>query len=735
MPLHTADRWVRGGLSRGQGAAPTRAAERLGQPSLMEALESRTLLSPSPFPNINLLENVNDTVVRIDTAFGNIDIEMLDTVTPGTVTNFLNYIRRGDFDQTFFHRLVPGFVLQGGGNRFETDNNPALTAIPTVAPIMNEFHRSNVARTIAMAKLGGDPNSATSQFFFNLANNSGNLDNQNGGFTVFAKVIDDASWNVVLAIAGLDTANLVNAPQFSGNPASASLQEVPVTTSFQTPNVTEASLVNLTNVEIIKAANTTLYYTQTVYYPEGFAGATINEFLPIGNPNISAVNYQVIVHSEVISGDIRTSAGWFRDRVISTGIASPTSRGGITISQFGTDGTPGIHDLVPQGVPYSIEVRATLQLAANLSHYDFGTSTGEAFTATPNTAWGFGEILKENGSDNDFLVWQNVNDADANLTVTFYFQNQSPVAINVTTGALRRGGLSLQNVAQVPDHAVFAALITSDVPIVVALSHYDNRGDQEGSTALGVPGSGSRVGLIPMGSGGSGTSQEVSFLNAGNVAAVVTMVISFENPTQEVTVAPTLIIQPQTRQSFDLATLPNARVMNGERFSIRYSSAGSALVYAHASHSGMTDAVSNPFAVEAARAFNFAEGFMDPARAGMDLFETVSFYNPNSMFFTGQAPVTANVTITFLYTDGFSFSHSAAIAGGGRLDLDLQTFQPILDQGTQNGRFFYSIRVDSDVAITAQMFHYDLTLGGLQASGGFSTLGMPVGPTTRLDAL
>jgi hypothetical protein len=149
----------------------------------------------------------------------------------------------------------------------------------------------------------------------------------------------------------------------------------------------------------------------------------------------------------------------------------------------------------------------------------------------------------------------------------------------------------------------------------------------------------------------------------------------------------------------------------------------------------MTDVVSNPFAIEAARAFNFAEGFMDPARAGINVFETVSLYNPNSTFFTGNPGVTANVTFTFLYTDGFSFSHTATIEGGGRLDLDMQTFQPILDQGTQNGRFFYSVRVDSDIPITAQMFHYDLTLGGLQASGGFSTLGMPVGPTTRLDSL
>jgi hypothetical protein len=96
---------------------------------------------------------------------------------------------------------------------------------------------------------------------------------------------------------------------------------------------------------------------------------------------------------------------------------------------------------------------------------------------------------------------------------------------------------------------------------------------------------------------------------------------------------------------------------------------------------------------------------------------------------------TANVTFTFFYTDGFSFDHSVAIGGGRRLDLDLHTFQAILDQGTMNNRFFYSIRVSSNVPIIAQMFHYDLTLGGLQASGGFSTLGTLTGNVMRLDQL
>jgi cyclophilin family peptidyl-prolyl cis-trans isomerase len=126
--------------------------------------------------------------VIIETPLGDIEVALLDDVAPETVANFLKYVNDGDYQNSFIHRSVPGFVIQGGGFTFV---DSALDAVPTDPPVVNEPGRSNTRGTVAMAKQGGDPDSATSQWFINLADNSANLDNQNGGFTVFGEVVGD----------------------------------------------------------------------------------------------------------------------------------------------------------------------------------------------------------------------------------------------------------------------------------------------------------------------------------------------------------------------------------------------------------------------------------------------------------------------------------------------------------------------------------------------------------------
>ncbi len=140
---------------------------------------------------------VSTNRVRLTTSLGDVLFELVDDA-PVTTTNFLRYVNEKFYDGTIFHRTVSGFIVQGGGVL------PGGTEKPGVHdPIVNEFSpaRSNVRTSVAMAKLGGDPDSATCQFFVNLADNSANLDNQNGGFTVFAHVIE--GMDVIDAIAAL----------------------------------------------------------------------------------------------------------------------------------------------------------------------------------------------------------------------------------------------------------------------------------------------------------------------------------------------------------------------------------------------------------------------------------------------------------------------------------------------------------------------------------------------------
>ena len=156
------------------------------------------------------------TVVA-ETNMGDIPMELTPGRAPGTVENFLRYVETGRYADSFIHRsavLGDGspFVIQGGGFFFEDpDDAQSVAAIPTFDPIPNEPNVSNTRGTVAMAKLGGDPDSATSQWFVNLGDNGDILDEQNGGFTVFGRVVGDGM-TTVDAIAALERAN-VNPPE------------------------------------------------------------------------------------------------------------------------------------------------------------------------------------------------------------------------------------------------------------------------------------------------------------------------------------------------------------------------------------------------------------------------------------------------------------------------------------------------------------------------------------------
>lgn len=143
------------------------------------------------------------TLAQFRTALGDLEVELYDQEKPVTASNFIKLVQSGAYQNTFFHRVRPGFVAQGGGyftflrnatNRFAPPWGN-LGLVPSFGMISNEFNvgplLSNTKGTIAMAKVDGNPNSASREWFFNLVNNSAELDVQNGGFTVFGRVVRD----------------------------------------------------------------------------------------------------------------------------------------------------------------------------------------------------------------------------------------------------------------------------------------------------------------------------------------------------------------------------------------------------------------------------------------------------------------------------------------------------------------------------------------------------------------
>jgi cyclophilin family peptidyl-prolyl cis-trans isomerase len=160
-----------------------------GPPVAVVAVPKQTVITGGPGLTVALNDFFTDRdtekAVRLVTSKGTFDLALYATATPQTVSNFLNYVVRGDYSNSVIHRAVPDFVVQGGGFK---PAPPNFTAIPTDPSPTNEPGIQHVRGTVAMAKQGSNPNSATDQWFINLNDNSAQLDDQNGGFTAFGRL-------------------------------------------------------------------------------------------------------------------------------------------------------------------------------------------------------------------------------------------------------------------------------------------------------------------------------------------------------------------------------------------------------------------------------------------------------------------------------------------------------------------------------------------------------------------
>ena len=201
---------------------------------------------------------------------------------------------------------MPNFIVQAGGFRIaNSDQGVSLAAVSKLPPIENEFKISNTRGTLAMAKVAGDPDSATSEWFINLNDNTENLDNQNNGFSVFGRVIFDGM-DVIDAIGNLPVTNL------GGNLANAP------TINYDGMQLLISNLVQINSIEIIEVSG---------IFSDGFLSFSVDA----GSSGLLDVSLQLIEDSPNIIFELDPSSITPIQTLPENGATYSTLEGSLTI--------------------------------------------------------------------------------------------------------------------------------------------------------------------------------------------------------------------------------------------------------------------------------------------------------------------------------------------------------------------------------------------------------------------
>ncbi len=680
------------------GGTPRARAARAAD-DLIETLETRLALYNAPFlsdlPQIADLSNPNNTVVRMEMPQGFVDIELFDaggpnggTPAPLTVANFLAYVNSGRFTNTFFHRLEANFVLQGGGYSLKDplpSSTPKFDTITKDPAVKNEFSttRSNLERTLAMAKLDKQPDSATSEWFFNLKDNAANLDSQNSGFTVFARVIK--GWDVVQAIAGLTVQNLNSF--LSGN-ASTAFSKVPLASSSNT------DVVYIQDIQVVKPKNTGAFYTETLYFPQGLRAAVITNDVALVNTDLGgSAAFQIIARYE----------GGVANQVVLTGTMGAGASRTVRVSR---GGDPTINR-VRSGEFFAYEIRATRKIAAQLLQYENGVLISQAFVAsapifkTQLEDWAFATGQKGPGfrSSVSFL---NITDKPVTITITFTGETGATYTTTRIVKAYRRGGINVNNLASVPDGS-YAVRLTSDQPIIVSQLQY-RLSPAQYSIETGVPQEGGTQGVLPGARIPSTGASSISFIyNGGTGTNSVLVDVDFVLANGSVVAAtnPVTLTNLIPRREVDLASLATGLPLDTfftVRYKVRDGTTKVAASYSSVYGGGNSLFVRTAFQVLSTQKVYFAGGALDVSDSTGQEF--VSLYNPYA--------TSSNTTVT--YTIKFHFLDSAqqevitptggtgTIAPNGRVDLSVRSFSEIVSRINSGAGFKrYAISIETTI--------------------------------------
>lgn len=456
------------------------------------------------------------------------------------------------------------------------------------------------------------------------------------------------------------------------------------------------------------------------YYPEGFANDRSSTFVPLTNFTNTDARVVVIVRYEDPSIPIR-------DQVIFDGTVEANTRSPdaltVTTPELYEQGSAtnvfnpisGSADGVYKDTPYALEIRSSVPIAATMSHFDFGSSTGEAFSGVTSETWSFGSVSIGQGQS-DFVTFLNTTGNTTKVSV-FLFplsgQGGQAVELVYTLEGYRRGGWNFNNelanglLAGRITPGNYGVSVVASEPIVAAASSF---GNGAGSAQLGEANLGSTQGAIAEGQiGQSSASETISVFNPSDSEATVTLQFIFENggairQTVEVASGRVSLVNVQ-----DIALFPT-----GTPYGVFYESDQAVVV--SSSTRGLGEALSTSTANDAHSLWGFSEGFA-PSQSGQ-VREYLRVYNPGMN--------DSLLEITFRFTDGSTETFRRVASASTVSEFNLRSFlSPArFAAAAADGAagVFYGFTVKSSTGIVAYQGRTDSFF-----DGSFGTLGVPLG--------
>lgn len=489
-------------------------------------------------------------------------------------------------------------------------------------------------------------------------------------------------------------------------------------------------------------------------YPEGYATNLISEFIPIVNPNPFPINYTVKLYYSFADGNGGRLVDTFATRTIGA-----NTRDGVTINA--PIGGVIVQDgPVRQDVPYSLVVEyqypttyvnaqnqtvavdpANIQpLGATMSHYDFGSSTGDAFTNRVSDRWAFPRLERAPGSTLNYVVVWNPHDFAVEMQLVAYMQNGQQITLpgNGEWRRIepnRREGFGIDDFSQLGT-GIFSAILTARVApesngttdpskaavfegVVAAVSAYRvGTGQEAAFGAIGDADIGSRKGAITNLTQGNGVTSEIVIFNPNNDPASVTLNSKFIR-TGITGFSRVIQVGPGRSVVVNASTLG---ITPGQPVGITYTSNINVSVQSVEFQRGDADSASPRYT--AGTRFLFGDAFIDARTAGRLYFETLWIYNPTNTVST------IDIKLNFYNRPSQPTSTiSINVPANGFSELRLHERAEILSSG---GPTWFAIDATSrnNLPFMMTMEHYDLFLGG-----GWAASGVPYGIQVPLQQI